>query len=179
MKKDENKKQLKYLRFPVLHIGQNEKQLREPSKPVDLAEVGTAEFEDFLEQLFVAMHSEPMREGWMAAGISAVQVGVPKQVFYAYNSNTETYDIFINPQVEYLGEAQDIKIESCLSIPDVIGGVRRHKRIRVSYYDREGQKQRKTFTGWNARVIQHEYDHLQGVLFTDKIVEGYSGEEYA
>lgn len=167
------------VKYPVLHVSENEPKLREPSLPVDPVEINTAEFKAFLRDLKQSMLSEPMREGWMAAGISAVQVGVPKQVFYAYNGDSDKYDIFINPSIEYLGQVQDVKVESCLSIPDVVGGVRRHKRIRATYIDENGNKQRKSFTGWNARVIQHEYDHLQGVLFTDKIVEGAKEEEYA
>lgn len=176
MPKNNNSTKIKY---PVIHIEDHEKELRTPSEPISLDEINTKQFQQFVDELLISMHSEPMREGWMAAGISAVQVGVHKQIFYAYNGNSETYDIFINPTVEYLGQTQDIKIESCLSVPEVVGAVRRHERVRVTYLDREGNRQRKSFKGWNSRVIQHEYDHLQGVLFTDKIVEGYDGNEHA
>lgn len=155
--------------YNVITLKENEKLLRTPSKDVPTEMFGTTELDDFLEKLYEAMMNFDVGEGWMQAGISAIQVGEPLNIFYAYDGNADNYVIYINPQLEYLGDSTDSKEESCLSIPDQIGPVRRHKRVRVTYYDPDGKKIRQKLSGWNARVAQHEYDHLQGVLFIDKL----------
>jgi peptide deformylase len=159
------------IKYPVITIDKHEDILRKKSEPVDISKIGTEEFNKFLDELYKSMMAVELPEGWMHGGISAIQVGRPKRVFYAYNGNSDDYELFINPEIEFLGNAQDVKEESCLSIPEERGFVRRYKRIRISYIDREGNQQRKKYSGWNARVIQHEYDHLEGELFIDKLVE--------
>ncbi|SHM06269.1 peptide deformylase [Hymenobacter psychrotolerans] len=77
--------------------------------------------------------------------------------------------VFINPQmVSETGEEWGFQ-EGCLSIPGVREMVYRHETILIRYEDENRQLHEKTFSGMTARVIQHEYDHLEGVLFTDKI----------
>lgn len=76
---------------------------------------------------------------------------------------------FINPEViEENGDEWAFQ-EGCLSIPDVREDVFRKPEIKIAYHDREGQLQETNFSGVAARVIQHEYDHIEGVLFTDKL----------
>ena len=157
--------------YKVLYVDDEEETLRMISRPVDVETIRTDKFQLFLDQLYDAMIAEELPDGWMHAGISAIQVGEPLRPFWAYNGNHDYYDLYINPKVELLGESTWIKEESCLSIPDITGNVRRHKRVRITYYDRDGNKQRDKLTGWNAKVVQHEDDHLNGILFTDKIVE--------
>lgn len=154
----------------IITLDKSEKELRTPSKKVPLEDINTPKFQKFLDDMYVIMVETKLEPGWMSAGVSGVQVGNPINIFYAYNTNTEEYQEFINPQVEMMGTATDVHEEGCLSIPEAKGEVRRHKRIRVTYLDRNGEKQRKQYKGWNARVIQHEYDHLLGILFIDKLV---------
>jgi len=66
---------------------------------------------------------------------------------------------------------QDLDWEGCLSIPGVEEKVLRYKKVRVSYIDKNADKQRKTFKKMEAREIQHEFDHLEGILFIDRIEE--------
>jgi len=65
----------------------------------------------------------------------------------------------------------------CLSLPGILGEVMRHKSLTVDYLDRYGRKKKLRTYGWMARVIQHEYDHLDGILFVDKAVEVWEDEE--
>lgn len=155
--------------LPVIQLKTHEKELRTPSVDIPIEEITTPQFQQFIQTLFDSMMAVEMPEGWMQAGISAVQVNRHINLFLAYDGNHDIYEVFINPKVEQLGSSKDLKLESCLSIPDIQGKVRRHKRVKVTYYDSTGQKVKKKFSGWNARVIQHEYDHLNGILFTDKI----------
>lgn len=77
--------------------------------------------------------------------------------------------VFINPEiVEEDGEEWAFN-EGCLSIPDVREDVDRHEQIRINYMDRDFNEHEEVFTGLKARVIQHEYDHIEGVLFTDHL----------
>lgn len=77
--------------------------------------------------------------------------------------------VFINPQIlEEEGDEWAFN-EGCLSIPDVREDVVRHERIRIRYYDRDFNEHEEVYDGLKARVIQHEYDHVEGILFTDHL----------
>jgi peptide deformylase len=78
--------------------------------------------------------------------------------------------LLINPKITKSSTATDITWEGCLSIPDLYCRVQRSKSIAVEYIDLEGKPQKIKATGFFARVIQHEFDHLQGVLITDKCI---------
>ena len=81
----------------------------------------------------------------------------------------EFKEVFINAtMVEEKGEAWDFN-EGCLSIPDVREDVLRHASIKIHYWDENFQEHTRSFDGLIARVIQHEYDHIEGILFTDKL----------
>ncbi|MFC5284309.1 peptide deformylase [Pedobacter alpinus] len=77
--------------------------------------------------------------------------------------------VFINAKIEEETGEKWVFNEGCLSIPDVRENVSRHKNILVSYYDENFKLHKEKFTGLAARVIQHEYDHIEGKLFTDRI----------
>ena len=78
--------------------------------------------------------------------------------------------VFINAQkIEEGGEPWTYE-EGCLSIPDIRGDVDRPEQIKLAFYDEKFERHETVFTGMNARVIQHEYDHLEGVLFTDYVM---------
>jgi peptide deformylase len=75
----------------------------------------------------------------------------------------------INPVVEPLGEDTNISFESCLSVPDMAGPVRRYSKVRVTYQTLEGETVDREAEGFHARVIQHECDHLDGILYPMRI----------
>ena len=77
--------------------------------------------------------------------------------------------VFINPIIEEESGANWVFAEGCLSIPKIREDVSRKENIRVSYYDENWQFHDEWFDGYKARIIQHEYDHIEGILFTDKI----------
>ena len=77
--------------------------------------------------------------------------------------------VFINPVIEEEYGEEVLMEEGCLSIPDIFENVKRKSKIRIRYYDRDFNEFTEEYDGVKARVIQHEYDHLDGILFTDKI----------
>ena len=84
----------------------------------------------------------------------------------------------INPKFVSLAKEEELDWEGCLSFPDLYGKVWRAKKIKLKYQDLDGVEQRLTASGFLARVIQHEMDHLDGVTFNTKIVgKMYKGEE--
>ena len=78
-------------------------------------------------------------------------------------------EAFINAEIIDEFDGKVSFEEGCLSIPNVYGNVEREKSIKIQYYDANLELQEKEFTGFTARVIQHEYDHIEATLFTDLI----------
>lgn len=101
-------------------------------------------------------------------GLAAPQVGVRRRI--AVVSYEDEYYEIINPKI--LSESGElIEEEGCLSLPGIWGPVKRPETIRVSYLDRNGKEQEIEATGMLARIFCHEIDHLDGVLFVDKMIE--------
>jgi len=108
-------------------------------------------------------------------GLAAPQIGKSLRLFVV---DAEALDektcqgfkkVFINPEIiEQSGQPWDFE-EGCLSIPNIRENVRRQPTIKIKYFDQNWQAQEEVFDGLKARVIQHEYDHIEGVLFTDKL----------
>lgn len=114
-------------------------------------------------------------------GLAAPQIGKPIRLFVV---NTKGFveegeedeeglndfsEVFINAQIEEETGDDFIFNEGCLSIPEVRGDVERPEQITIRYFDREWNEKVETFDGLKARVIQHEYDHIDGILFTDHL----------
>jgi peptide deformylase len=113
-------------------------------------------------------------------GLAAPQVGknirlcvinastLPASRFLSENRIKEGTICMINPKITKKSWAREWGEEGCLSVPNVFGQVRRHKKITCQYFDLNGQKIKLNADGLLARVIQHEIDHLDGILFIDK-----------
>lgn len=134
-----------------------------------LQEVKTfdAELRDFVEDLIYTMYE---RDG---VGLAANQVGKDLRIFVMDATWTRDHKgknprVMINPVIE-AAEGESVNEEGCISIPDIYADVIRPSSITYSFYDLEGKKHREQVSGFAAIVFQHEYDHLDGVLFTDKI----------
>lgn len=155
----------KPLRILTIDNKKDEEVLRTPSKDVALEEIGSTDFEVFLEKLLLTakLSEEP------AGGIAAPQVGVNKNIFFLLNYDTNEWEVFINPEVEPVGFVKTSIEESCLSVPNVEAEVQRYKNIRIKYLDRDGKKYTRKYKDLNAVTIQHEKDHLDGILFIDRI----------
>lgn len=143
--------------------------LRGKSLLITPDELKSKEFKEFLEDLlYTAQHSED-QGNVPAGGIAAIQVGKNKRVFYSLNYDTEQWELFINPTVEPHGFLKVTGEEGCLSIPDFTGNVSRYFKIKVRYQDLDGNWITKKYNDINAASIQHEFDHLDGILFTDRM----------
>ena len=77
--------------------------------------------------------------------------------------------VVINPRILQISEEIEKNWEGCLCIPGIRGKVSRHCQIEVEYFDRFGDKQHRQFSNFLARIFQHEYDHLQGILFLERL----------
>lgn len=144
--------------------------LRKISKNVEREDIKEASFQSFLDNLIYTAQNTETEEGYRVAGLAAVQVGKDIRVFCILKENDE-FEVMINPEIQILKDTQLIATEACLSIPKIQGDVARFRKIRVSYLDREGKRKKEKFTDWESREIQHEFDHLEGILFTDKLVD--------
>lgn len=122
-----------------------------------------------IADMFDTMHNA---EG---IGLAAPQIGLSLRLFVVDGSGTEDEEIkdfkkvFINPTIlEEAGDKWGFE-EGCLSIPSIREEVQRQAQVRIRYYDENWELHEETYDGMKARVIQHEYDHIQGVLFIDHI----------
>lgn len=111
-------------------------------------------------------------------GIAAPQVGASVQLFLIKQSKDAPFTIYINPKVTLIGEPQTEempkkhpRLEGCLSLKDIWGTVKRAPKVKISYMDETGKSKTRTFSGFFATIIQHEYDHLQGFLFPKRTIE--------
>ncbi|MDR0662471.1 MAG: peptide deformylase [Spirochaetaceae bacterium] len=104
-------------------------------------------------------------------GLAAIQVGLPLRLFITKIGN-DTQRVFINPSIIETSEELTGYEEGCLSLPGIWGNIMRPKMIRVQAWNEKGKPFTMDADGILARVIQHEYDHLGGALFIDKLSEG-------
>ena len=116
---------------------------------------------------------DTMREE-LGVGLAAPQVGVMRRMFVAEPEPGRVY-YMINPEI-YFEEGSEEEYEECLSVPGLIGIVERPQKIKIRALDRDGVEQDYEFEGFDARVMCHENDHLNGVLYTDKAHDIRSAE---
>lgn len=110
-------------------------------------------------------------------GLAAPQIGKSIRIFVVdatslADENPELADfkkVFINPKIQFLGEETVVMNEGCLSLPKIREDVERPNRIRIVYQDEDWNTHDEEYSDIQARVIQHEYDHIDGVLFIDRI----------
>ncbi len=100
------------------------------------------------------------------AGLSAIQVGVTLRLF-VIEVDYSLY-VMMNPVIKSLSKDKAVMEEGCLSFPGVFRPIERSKKTTVDYYDQSGAKNKLKAKGILARAIQHEYDHLEGILFLDR-----------
>ena len=140
-----------------------DKRLRLKSKPVAGID---GDLRKLVEDMFATMYEAP------GIGLAAIQVGVPLRVVVMDLSKKEAESepkVFINPEIVWSSEEKSIYEEGCLSIPDIHEDVERPSRVKVKYLDLEGKPQQEDAENLFATCIQHEIDHLNGVLFIDHI----------
>ncbi|MEK7518574.1 MAG: peptide deformylase [Patescibacteria group bacterium] len=142
--------------------------LRTKTQDVSVAEILTTEFQKLITDMVETMH------GADGIGLAAVQVGIAKRLCVV--TTKDGVVAFINPRITKHSFRKEVLEEGCLSIPGVFGIVRRPKRIALTAIDASGNPLTVTIDGMFARIMQHEIDHLDGVLFTDKVITITKGE---
>ena len=151
----------------VLKMG--DPRLLEVSAAVDVIDAAT--LEPLLTDMWDTMAAES------GAGLAAPQIGVMQRVvIFGFQSNSRYADappipqtVLINPIITALGEAQEEDWEGCLSVPGLRGIVPRYREIRYQGFDQYGNEIEREVSGFHARVVQHECDHLDGVLYPQRI----------
>lgn len=125
---------------------------------------------------------ETMREA-PGVGLAAPQVGISEQVVVVEFGHEDDEEIpkqlyiLVNPEIVKSSEEIVRGIEGCLSVPGVVGTVDRASIVTVRAQDQNGKKQKIRAVGWLARIFQHEIDHLNGILYTDRAIEIWQPEE--
>lgn len=145
--------------------------LRKITQEVPKNILKTEEFSRILQDLLDSM------KHYGGIGIAAPQIGIDFQVAIIELEGMNRYgeDIqlpltaFINPRIEYLTQETQGFWEGCLSVPGLRGYVERPQKVKVIYLDKEGNEQELVASGFLATVLQHELDHLNGILYIDKI----------
>jgi peptide deformylase len=154
------------MKYPIIAYG--DPVLRKKATPIEPAEY--PHIQQIIDDMFETMY------GARGVGLAA-QVGLSMRLFVVDASvfadeEPDLKDfkkVFINACIEEETGAEWGFNEGCLSIPDIREDVFRKPTIRISYYDENWKHHEETFSGLAARVIQHEYDHIEGKLFTDKL----------
>ena len=100
-------------------------------------------------------------------GLAAPQIDLNMRVFVA-DDGESGFEAYVNPVWEPVGNETNVDTEGCLSVPGYVGLVERYTTVRIKYQDVRGKKKQKVATGLLARCIQHETDHLNGILFIEK-----------
>ncbi|NQZ22939.1 MAG: peptide deformylase [Colwellia sp.] len=156
------------------------------SEPYAIVQLGNAvlrkiaaEVENILaeecQQLISEMMSTVSQAG--GVGIAAPQINHSVRIFIMCSKPNERYPdapfmpptAIINPEILHYSSDKIKGWEGCLSVPSMRGLVPRHSQIKVRYFDQQGQEQLKEFTGFIARIFQHELDHLNGLTFIDQL----------
>jgi peptide deformylase len=152
--------------LPIVEVP--DPRLRQISSPVD--EV-TDELRELVADMFETMYAAP------GIGLAAIQVGVPKRVLVIDLQEPEEEGgepirdphVFINPEILESSEQEVPYTEGCLSVPDQYAEVDRPDRIRARWLDLDGKQHEEVIVGLLATCLQHEMDHLKGVLFIDHL----------
>ncbi len=134
---------------------------------------GTAELRELVTDMDQTMRA------LNGAGIAAPQVGVSQRVvIFEVTHNPRyphaepvPYTVLVNPTLEPIGDEQDEAWEGCLSVPGLRGVVARHTRLRYRGFDAAGRPIDRIVSGFHARVVQHEVDHLDGILFPQRVAD--------
>jgi peptide deformylase len=154
--------------------------LRSVAQRCDREEIDSDEFQTLVKDMAGVMRDKD------GVGLAAPQLGLGVQLI-VMEDRTATVDkmddwerkrqgreafdmvVLVNPELELIGDDTACFFESCLSIPGYAGLVERHLKVRVTALDQFGEEFIWEVEGWPARILQHEYDHLQGILYTDRM----------
>ena len=156
---------------PVLRMGHPV--LKQVAAPVLPERVSSAELRELVRDMDDTMRS------LNGAGLAAPQIGVSvRVVIFEVTANPRypqaeavPYTVLVNPVLEPLGDELEDGWEGCLSVPGLRGVVPRYRRLRYHGFDLEGRPIDRTVDGFHARVVQHEVDHLDGILYPMRMTD--------
>jgi peptide deformylase len=154
--------------------------LRHPAEPVDPGDLRSERLQHLIAQMRVTMHAAP------GVGLAAPQVGVALQIAVVEDGPERwgqvtqellaarercalPFAVLVNPVIEAEGADLASFYEGCLSVPGLTGVVTRHRAVRVRALDEHGKPVNRLLSGWPARIVQHEVDHLRGILYLDRV----------
>ena len=148
---------------PIVRLGHPA--LRSPAQPLPPARIMDPEVQTLIDDMVETMHEAH------GVGIAAPQLGEEVQIFVyqAVGPPEIPLHVVINPLITPQVREVVYDWEGCLSIPDLRGLVPRHPTVRVQGLDRQGRPLDYAASGFEARIVQHEYDHLNGVVFLDRM----------
>src|ERR1700683_3702610 len=165
--------------LPIVECG--DPVLRRPAEPVGPADLRTSELQLLIAQMRATMEAAP------GVGLAAPQVGVPIQLAVLHDGperwgqltederkarerNGLEFTVLVTPGPRLAGGQYEVSFyEGCLSVPGLTGVGPRHRAVRVEALDEHGQPVDRVFSGWAARIVQHEVDHLGGRLYLDRV----------
>lgn len=159
--------------------------LTQPTKPIEKIDEKIKKIVADMEKVLIAQNDPP------GVGLAANQVSLNLSIFIIKPTEKSKIKVFINPKIVKISQSSSklvkarsanltsstkkkrkrVKLEGCLSIPRIWGPVKRADRVFLKYQDLTGKDYLKWFTGFEAIIIQHEVDHLNGVVFTQRSVE--------
>ena len=152
-----------------------DERLREKSKPIDVKTIKSKEIQNLIKDLRDIAKLNTEDEGLITVGLSAVQMGILQRVFVVISDVNSRkgakFEVYINPEIDVESTQMISGIESCLSTPGICGEVSRYDSVKVTYYDEKGKKKKEKFSGEKAVFIQHEEDHLDGILWIDRVTD--------
>jgi len=154
------------MKLPIAQLGQPV--LRKAAAAVTADDLRSPEFQQLLRDMKETVEHES------GAGLAGPQVFASQRVFVALTELSEdddaprNYEVFINPRIVAVSEESKSAWEGCLSFAELLVRVRRHLAVRVEYYNERAEPRTIELAGFPARVIQHEYDHLDGILTIDR-----------
>jgi peptide deformylase len=166
------------LRLKIVHVG--EPVLREEARALTPQEILSEETQRLIREMRETMYDAP------GVGLAAPQVGMPLQLAVIEDKEDllkavpaedlaekerrpVPFHVIINPEITYLGDEKTHFYEGCLSLAGFSAVVPRSRRVRVKYLDERGEEQLIEASGWYARILQHEIDHLRGALYIDRM----------
>lgn len=144
--------------------------LREVATDVTPDQISSTEFQHFIDDMIETMHESK------GVGLAAPQVFSTKRLFIAKilpspdAPGKPVAGVFINPRLSELSEEKETGWEGCLSFLELLVVVPRHRSLLLSYQNRHGHPHQLRLAGFPARVVQHEYDHLDGILTIDRAI---------
>lgn len=165
----------------LVPVSPDAKILRKHCAPISKKELRAGKTQDTIERMLDFVYGtnnkgqDRDRTHSMTVGLSANQVGIGQCISIVDMAIGRKYmsdiQVLINPTIVWQSKTQTSRVEGCVNLQYIWGEVNRSQKIKVHAWDRSGNEMLLTLTGWPAVLLQHEIDHLQGILFIDRLTD--------